>query len=184
MAKSNRSDEIPVSVDRKSSFPAHIWRYLFHKRSRYDELKDFMQWSEEKHFFCLFTLLLPFFIMICIRFYLTIPMEQMGEVTCPLRLMNGMYCPFCGGTRAFLALLHGQIFKSLYYHPLPLILILEFVPWYGSNLLHYISVRHTDRPCIPGLRCRLFYVLIPILVTLIYFLVRNFFLLYMGKALL
>lgn len=28
-----------------------------------------------------------------------------------------IYCPGCGGTRAVIALMHGQIFKSLYYHP-------------------------------------------------------------------
>lgn len=29
----------------------------------------------------------------------------------------GVYCPGCGGTRAVIALAHGQLFRSLYYHP-------------------------------------------------------------------
>lgn len=28
-----------------------------------------------------------------------------------------VYCPGCGGTRALIALLHGQFLRSLYYHP-------------------------------------------------------------------
>lgn len=30
----------------------------------------------------------------------------------------GIYCPGCGGTRAFLELLHGRLLSSLWYHPL------------------------------------------------------------------
>ena len=29
----------------------------------------------------------------------------------------GLYCPGCGGTRAVIALAHGQMMKALYYHP-------------------------------------------------------------------
>ena len=28
-----------------------------------------------------------------------------------------IYCPGCGGTRALIALIHGQFLRSLYYHP-------------------------------------------------------------------
>lgn len=37
---------------------------------------------------------------------------------CLFRLLTGFYCPGCGGTRALKYLLQGQVFKSLYYHPL------------------------------------------------------------------
>lgn len=29
----------------------------------------------------------------------------------------GVYCPGCGGTRAVIALAHGRLIESLYYHP-------------------------------------------------------------------
>ena len=29
----------------------------------------------------------------------------------------GVYCPGCGGTRAVIALAHGRLMESLYYHP-------------------------------------------------------------------
>lgn len=37
---------------------------------------------------------------------------------CLFHLMTGLYCPGCGGTRAVRYLLHGQILKSIQYHPL------------------------------------------------------------------
>ena len=37
---------------------------------------------------------------------------------CLFRGLTGLYCPGCGGTRAFMYLCQRQIRKSLYYHPL------------------------------------------------------------------
>lgn len=37
---------------------------------------------------------------------------------CIIHAMTGYYCPGCGGTRATVALLHGKIITSLYYHPI------------------------------------------------------------------
>ncbi len=36
---------------------------------------------------------------------------------CALHVLTGYYCPGCGGTRAFLALMRGQVIRSLYLHP-------------------------------------------------------------------
>lgn len=37
---------------------------------------------------------------------------------CALHQATGYYCPGCGGTRAFVALCHGKVLTSLYYHPI------------------------------------------------------------------
>ena len=39
---------------------------------------------------------------------------------CLFHLTTGLYCPACGGTRAFRALLRGDLAMSLQYHPLVL----------------------------------------------------------------
>ena len=46
-----------------------------------------------------------------------------GEITrqgfpCLFHLLTGLYCPGCGGTRAFRALLAGNLLLSIRYHPL------------------------------------------------------------------
>lgn len=43
-----------------------------------------------------------------------------------------IYCPGCGGTRAVIALLHGQFLRSVYYHPVVLLVT-------GSALAYLIS---------------------------------------------
>ncbi|MGN0396819.1 MAG: DUF2752 domain-containing protein [Candidatus Fimimorpha sp.] len=42
---------------------------------------------------------------------------KIPEYPCVMRKMTGLYCPGCGGTRAFLFLIHGKIGMSLFYHP-------------------------------------------------------------------
>lgn len=37
---------------------------------------------------------------------------------CLLNLLTGLYCPGCGGTRAFKYLITGHILKSIYYNPI------------------------------------------------------------------
>jgi hypothetical protein len=36
---------------------------------------------------------------------------------CPLRALTGVPCPFCGGTRGTLSLLHGDVLHSLALNP-------------------------------------------------------------------
>ncbi|MCC8167769.1 MAG: DUF2752 domain-containing protein [Clostridiales bacterium] len=36
---------------------------------------------------------------------------------CIFHFLTGYYCPGCGGTRAIIALVHGQLLKSFMYHP-------------------------------------------------------------------
>ena len=43
---------------------------------------------------------------------------------CPLHTFFHLYCPTCGGTRAFYLLLSGRVFLSLQYNPVTLLLIL------------------------------------------------------------
>ena len=44
-------------------------------------------------------------------------LENIG-ITCPIKFITGISCAGCGMSRAWLALLHFDLKKAIYYHPL------------------------------------------------------------------
>lgn len=48
-------------------------------------------------------------------YYVLLPHLSLPD--CVLYTYFGLYCPGCGGTRAFVSLLHGHFLLSLWYHP-------------------------------------------------------------------
>lgn len=58
---------------------------------------------------------------------------------CILLTLTGYYCPGCGGTRAVLALLRGDILYSLYCHPMVLYAAALYAWFLLSNTLQRIS---------------------------------------------
>lgn len=58
---------------------------------------------------------------------------------CVLFNFTGVYCPGCGGTRAFFALFMGHPLLSLYFHPLILYVMLLFIWYMISNTIEYLS---------------------------------------------
>lgn len=57
---------------------------------------------------------------------------------CLFQVTTGLYCPGCGGTRATFFLLHGELMKSLQYHPLVPYMALVAVLELGSYALSRI----------------------------------------------
>lgn len=58
---------------------------------------------------------------------------------CIFHTIFGLYCPGCGGTRAVLALLKGNILQSLWYHPV-VVYSAGLYGWYLiSNTIEWIS---------------------------------------------
>lgn len=55
-------------------------------------------------------------------FYKLLEIARQG-FPCLFHLLTGYYCPGCGGTRAVRYLLHGEIWKSIQYHPLVLYIV-------------------------------------------------------------
>ncbi|MCM1309245.1 MAG: DUF2752 domain-containing protein [Butyrivibrio sp.] len=58
---------------------------------------------------------------------------------CVFRALTGIYCPGCGGTRAFRLLFRGNIAKSFVYHPLVVYGTLLGAVFYISQTLRLIS---------------------------------------------
>lgn len=52
---------------------------------------------------------------------------------CLFYRLTGLYCPGCGGTRAWIALVHGRFLRSLLYHPVVL---------YGSGIYLVYAARN------------------------------------------
>lgn len=65
---------------------------------------------------------------------------------CPIHRWTGVYCPGCGGTRAFEALLHGQFLKSLRFHPLVVPAVLFTVVYLILLLLWKFGKGRTPKP--------------------------------------
>lgn len=69
-------------------------------------------------------------------------LHALFHLPCLFHWLTGYYCPGCGGTRAVVYLLHGQIAESFRYHPL--------VPYaaavIGLELLTALIARWTKNP--------------------------------------
>jgi len=61
--------------------------------------------------------------------------------SCVFHHFTGFYCPGCGGTRAFLALIHGQILLSLWYHPIVLYTAVIYSGFMGTQTLQRLKVK-------------------------------------------
>lgn len=60
-------------------------------------------------------------------------------MTCKFKEVSGLPCPSCGGTRAVICLLHGQILKSLYYHAAVIYIVVLCVIFFISQSLQQIT---------------------------------------------
>lgn len=94
---------------------------------------------------------------------------------CLFRLITGLYCPGCGGTRAVKAFLTGHLVLSFLYHPIVLYVALLAVRFAVSYLLYW---KTGDR------RYRIFlenkYIYTAVALTVANFLIKNFLLVVMG----
>lgn len=76
------------------------------------------------------------FIMILGFLYamLPIPVWKLFQTPCMFYAVTGIYCPGCGGTRAVISLLKGQVVRSFFYHPIVI---------YGAVIYIWFMVSHT-----------------------------------------
>ena len=98
-----------------------------------------------------------------------------GVLGCYLYDLHGVYCPVCGGTRATVTLMRGEIVRSGAYHPLPIFLaitLLLFVFFWMRFLLH--------RGKKPSAKTVLVFIYMGMGITLINWIVKNYILLGLG----
>lgn len=80
-----------------------------------------------------------------------------------------IYCPGCGGTRAFLSLIRGHIIKSVYYNPMILLLIMDVLL---INIFNFIDKKNPTSCKMLHYKIRLNVGLL--IVWFIYFIGRNY----------
>lgn len=102
---------------------------------------------------------------------------QMGRIKlpCMFNVITGYYCPGCGGTRAFKALLGGHVIKSFIYNPTVLYGVGLYVWFMGSHVLEKLT-----RGKIKGLKYRHIYLWLILIILVVNFMVRNCLLLNYG----
>ena len=110
-------------------------------------------------------------------YYVLLP--QLSLPPCVLYTYFGLYCPGCGGTRAFISLLHGHFLQSLWYHPL--------VPYsallFGAFMITQALARLTRFRYFHGLRFHNWYLYAALGIVGVNFILKNVFLLVWGIAL-
>ncbi len=91
-----------------------------------------------------------------------------GVQVCTLYGTTGLYCPGCGGTRAFMALFHGNILAAFYYHPAAMYGVFFYLTYFISQTLMRIS-----KGKVKGLKMRPLYLYIMLALVVLNFVIRN-----------
>jgi len=97
---------------------------------------------------------------------------------CAFYSSTGFYCPGCGGTRAVLSLLQGDVLKSVFYHP-----VVPYVAVLGGWFMISQTIERISRgKCKIAMSFRMIYVFILLALLAISFIWKNGVLLATGVA--
>ncbi len=102
---------------------------------------------------------------------------RLGISVCLLKKLFRIYCPGCGGTRAFFSLIHGDIIGSLLCNPIVLLLIIAFC-FYEAVGLFGIFAKKALPNILIGINRRIPFFLA--VCTAVFFILRNIFLIFFG----
>lgn len=89
--------------------------------------------------------------------------------TCMWNKLLGIYCPGCGGTRSFIALLKGEILLSLWFHPI----VIYSVAIYGGFMISHGFAKITKYRYIKGIPFYPWYLYLAIFIIVINVIVKN-----------
>ena len=88
---------------------------------------------------------------------------------CGFRVRHGIYCPGCGGTRALIALLEGNLIQSLRYNPTTFLFLLDIF-----LMILFWVIRKKTKQKYRFIRFQLLYNVGFLLFIGVYFVVRNY----------
>ena len=94
--------------------------------------------NRNKLYIFLFSACLAAYAWLIIDFAYLQPYDKDSTSTCIIKNVSGFPCPSCGSTRAVVSLIDGNLFESLYWNPIGLILsfILVVTPfWIAYDLI-------------------------------------------------
>lgn len=151
--------------------------WLLHSIEEDDRLPGFWDWSIEKELMYIgwaFVIMLAAVYVVLLLFF----REYLGEITCLFRVLFGVYCPVCGGSRAALYMFTGHFLKSLYYNPTVLTAAVVCVPFLGLNTLCYGT-----KGRVRGMRYHNLYLWGIVIVAVVNVIWKNYYLLIEGIAL-
>ncbi len=132
-------------------------------------MKDF--WNQDTdtvlyRLICIFTIpalaLMGWYVWATIHI---IPEEIAG---CVMLRVSGLYCPGCGGTRAVVSLLRGNLIQSVMYHPAVLYGVVLFLVYFISQTLMRLT-----KGKVKGLSMKPCYLYILLGIIAVNFIVRN-----------
>ena len=87
---------------------------------------------------------------------------------CLFRHLTGLYCPGCGGTRAFIYLIHGNIPESILYHPLVIYAVILTAFFYMSQTFRFLTHGR-----VKGMHLKYFYLYIALFLIVANFIIKN-----------
>lgn len=102
---------------------------------------------------------------------------RLGISVCLLKKLFRIYCPGCGGTRAFFSLIHGDIIGSLLCNPIVLLLIIAFCFYEAVGLFGIFAKKALPNILIGIYRRIPFFLAV---CTAVFFILRNIFLIFFG----
>lgn len=143
-------------------------------------MNDYKTTSIETTFYVIGWCCLGIFGFACLFFTITGIHLTHYLLPCAFHAFTGLYCPGCGGTRAFFYLMQGHFIKSFRYHPFVLYVAVLGGWFMVSQTIERLS-RHRIRI---GMKYRDLYLWIAIVIVTVNFIVKNLFLLVWGIDLL
>lgn len=120
------------------------------------------------------------FIWIIILMFYSLMMTKFTPINygeCVFKKITGLYCPGCGGTRAFIYLVQGNICKSIYYNIFSTYATLLYIIFMGSHTLFYIT-----KGLIKGLKFRPWFIYLGIILLLLQWVIKNIMIIFFSES--